>query len=51
LVAELGDRATAGTVDEAAAGADLEVVAIPIGAFDSVPVPPLAGKTAIVTSN
>ena len=51
LAAKLGVRARAGTVDEAAAGADLVVVAIPIGAFDSVPVAPLAGKTVIVTSN
>jgi predicted dinucleotide-binding enzyme len=51
LVAELGDRARAGTPGEAAAGADLVVVAIPIGAFDSVPVAPLASKTVIVTSN
>ncbi len=51
LVAELGVRARAGTVNEAAAGADLVVVAIPVGAFTSVPVAPLAGKTVIVTSN
>ena len=51
LVAELGVRARASTVHEAAASADLVVVAIPISAFDSVPVAPLAGKTVIVTSN
>jgi 8-hydroxy-5-deazaflavin:NADPH oxidoreductase len=51
LVAELGLRARAGTVHEAAAGADLVVVAIPISAFTSVPVAPLTGKTVIVTSN
>ena len=51
LVAELGARASAATVDEAATAAGLVVVAIPIGAFASVPVAPLAGKTVIVTSN
>jgi predicted dinucleotide-binding enzyme len=38
-------------VDEASSAAGLVVVAIPIGAFASVPVAPLAGKTVIVTSN
>jgi len=51
LVAELGSRAAAATVSEAAAEADLVVVAIPLGAFGSVPDAPLAGKTVIVTSN
>jgi 8-hydroxy-5-deazaflavin:NADPH oxidoreductase len=51
LVAELGGRASAASVDEAAAAAGLVVVAIPIGAFASVPVAPLAGKAVIVTSN
>jgi 8-hydroxy-5-deazaflavin:NADPH oxidoreductase len=51
LVAELGDRARAATVEEAAAAADLVVVAVPISAFSSLPVAPLAGKVVIVTSN
>jgi predicted dinucleotide-binding enzyme len=51
LVAELGGRASAATADEAAAAAGLVVVAIPIGAFASVPVAPLSGKAVIVTSN
>jgi 8-hydroxy-5-deazaflavin:NADPH oxidoreductase len=51
LIAELGDRASAATADEAAAAADLVVVAVPIRAFNSLPVAPLAGKVVIVTSN
>jgi predicted dinucleotide-binding enzyme len=51
LVGELAGRASAATVDGAASAASLVVVAIPIGAFASVPVAPLAGKTVIVTSN
>jgi predicted dinucleotide-binding enzyme len=51
LVAELGERASAATVDDATTAAGLVVVAIPLGAFSSVPVAPLAGKAVIVTSN
>jgi len=51
LVAELGDRATAATVDEAADAADLAVVAVPVSAFGALPVEPLAGKVVMVTSN
>jgi 8-hydroxy-5-deazaflavin:NADPH oxidoreductase len=51
LVGEFRGQASAATVDEAASAAGLVVVAIPIGAFASVPVPPLVGKTVIVTSN
>jgi 8-hydroxy-5-deazaflavin:NADPH oxidoreductase len=51
LVAELGDHASAATVDNAAAAADLVVVAVPISAFDSLPAAPLTGKVVIVTSN
>jgi 8-hydroxy-5-deazaflavin:NADPH oxidoreductase len=51
LVAELGGRASAANVDDAATAAGLMVVAIPIGAFSSVPVAPLVAKTVIVTSN
>jgi 8-hydroxy-5-deazaflavin:NADPH oxidoreductase len=51
LVAELGDHASAATVDQAAAAADLVVVAVPIAAFGSLPVDALVGKVVIVTSN
>jgi 8-hydroxy-5-deazaflavin:NADPH oxidoreductase len=51
LAAELGDRASAATVDKVAAVADVVVVAVPIRAFASLPVAPLAGKVVIVTSN
>jgi 8-hydroxy-5-deazaflavin:NADPH oxidoreductase len=51
LVAELGDRASAAAVEEAAAAADLVVVAVPIRAFSSLPVAPLAEKVVMVTSN
>jgi len=51
LVAELGDRARAATVAEAAQTGDVVVVAVPLSAFDTVPPAPLAGKTVIVTSN
>ena len=51
LVGEFRGQASAATVDEAASAAGLVVVAIPIGAFASVPVAPLVGKTVIVTSN
>jgi 8-hydroxy-5-deazaflavin:NADPH oxidoreductase len=51
LVSELGDRASAATVEETAAAADLVVVAVPIRAFSSLPIAPLAGKVVIVTSN
>jgi 8-hydroxy-5-deazaflavin:NADPH oxidoreductase len=51
LAAELGDRASAATVDKAAADADAVLVAVPIAAFDSLPVAPLAGKVVMVTSN
>ncbi|MBV9793346.1 MAG: NAD(P)-binding domain-containing protein [Actinobacteria bacterium] len=50
LVADLGPRGQAGTVDDAAA-ADVVVVAVPLGSFADVPVEPLAGKIVIVTSN
>lgn len=51
LIAEFGGRASAATVGEAATAAGLVVVAIPMGAFASVPAAPLVGKTVIVTSN
>ncbi len=40
-----------GTVDEAVAFGDIVVVAIPLSAYRSVPVEPLAGKIVIDTNN
>jgi hypothetical protein len=51
LVAELGPLATAATGEQAAAAGDLVVVSIPLKAYDSVPVEPLAGKVVLDTSN
>jgi predicted dinucleotide-binding enzyme len=51
LVSELGPRARAATPEEAATAGDWVVVTIPLGAFDQVPVAPLAGKTVIDTGN
>jgi 8-hydroxy-5-deazaflavin:NADPH oxidoreductase len=51
LVAELGSRASAATVEKVAAAAEVLVVAVPIGAFGSLPAAALAGKVVIVTSN
>jgi len=43
--------AEVGTVDEAVAFGDLVIVAIPMSAYRSVPVAPLAGKIVIDTNN
>ncbi|TDC53726.1 NADP oxidoreductase [Jiangella ureilytica] len=51
LVDELGDRARAGTTDEAAAGGDIVVVTIPLRAIHDVPAEPLDGKTVVDTTN
>ena len=51
LVAELGPRARAATPNEAAAAGDLVVVTVPLRAYRSVPVAPLAGKIVIDTNN
>ena len=51
LVTDLGDRARAGTVQEAAAQGDLVVVTIPVKAVPTVPVAELAGKLVIDTNN
>ncbi len=51
LVAELGERARAGTAAEAAAAADVAVVTVPFKAFGDIPVEPLAGKIVIDTNN
>jgi len=51
LVDELGPRAQAATPADAAAAGDLVVVTIPLKAYRSVPVEPLAGKAVIDTNN
>ena len=51
LVAELGARARAATVAEAAKAGDMVVVTIPLKNYRSVPVAPLAGKIVIDTNN
>jgi hypothetical protein len=51
LVGELGPRARAATPAEAAAAGDLVVVTVPLRAYRSVPVEPLAGKVVIDTNN
>lgn len=51
LVGELGPRARAATPHEAAAAGDLVVVTVPLRAYLSVPVAPLAGKIVIDTNN
>jgi hypothetical protein len=51
LIAELGPKARAGTVREAAEAGDLVVVTIPLKNYTSVPVEPLKGKIVIDTNN
>ncbi|BAL91026.1 putative F420-dependent NADP oxidoreductase [Actinoplanes missouriensis 431] len=51
LVAELGPRARAATVAEAAAAADIVVVTVPLKAYRDIPAAPLAGKILIDTNN
>ena len=51
LVAELGPRARAATVVEAAQAAGIVVVTIPLRNYRAVPVEPLAGKIVIDTNN
>jgi 8-hydroxy-5-deazaflavin:NADPH oxidoreductase len=51
LVSQLGSKARAATVEEAAEAGDVVVVSVPVGAFDDLPVKPLAGKVVISTSN
>lgn len=51
LVAELGPRARAATPVDAALAGDLVVVSVPLKAYRSVPVEPLAGKVVIDTNN
>jgi predicted dinucleotide-binding enzyme len=51
LVAELGPRARAATVADAAKAGDIVVVTIPLKNYRSVPVDPLKGKVVIDTNN
>jgi len=51
LIAELGPRATAATAQEAAAAADLALVAVPLFRYRDVPVEPLAGKVVMDANN
>ena len=51
LVAELGPKARAATAVDAAAAADVAVVAVPFRSYASIPVEPFAGKIVIDTNN
>ncbi|MDT4913899.1 MAG: 8-hydroxy-5-deazaflavin:NADPH oxidoreductase [Pseudonocardiales bacterium] len=51
LVGELGPRARAATVAEAASAGDIVVVAVPFKNYPQVPVEPLVGKVVIDTNN
>ena len=51
LVAELGSKARAATVVDAANAGDIVVVTIPLKHYRTVPVEPLAGKVVIDTMN
>jgi predicted dinucleotide-binding enzyme len=51
LVDQLGTRATAATIEEAARAGDWVVLAVPFGAFPRIPVEPLVGKTVLETTN
>ena len=51
LVAQLGDKAKAGTVADAADFGDVVIVTVPLKAYQEVPVAPLAGKIVLDTNN
>jgi predicted dinucleotide-binding enzyme len=51
LVKELGPRARAGTPLDAAKAGEMVVVTVPLKAYKTVPVEPLAGKIVIDTNN
>ncbi|GAA2479385.1 NAD(P)-binding domain-containing protein [Winogradskya humida] len=51
LAAQLGPRARAATVDEAAQAGDIVVATIPLKAFPEIPAGPLRGKIVIDTTN
>ena len=51
LVAELGPKARAATVQEAAEAAEVAIVTVPYKAVTEIPAEPLAGKIVIDTNN
>jgi predicted dinucleotide-binding enzyme len=51
LVADLGPRARAATVEKAAADADLVVVAVPLRAYRDLPAEPFTGKIVVDANN
>src|ERR1700704_3129943 len=51
FVEELGPHARAATPAEAAEAGDIVVVSLPLRAYQSVPVEPLAGKVVVDTNN
>jgi predicted dinucleotide-binding enzyme len=51
LVTELGDTASAGTVQDAATSGEIVVVTVPLSAIPSVPADLLVGKVVIDTNN
>ena len=51
LIAELGPKARAATVEEAATAGDVVLVAVPLKAYKEVPVEPLKGKIVLDANN
>jgi predicted dinucleotide-binding enzyme len=51
LVEELGPRATAGTVEQAARAGEATLLSIPLAAYSSVPAELLRGRTVLDTGN
>ncbi|RCV49605.1 NADPH-dependent F420 reductase [Marinitenerispora sediminis] len=51
LVEELGPRATAATVDQAARAGEMTLLSIPLGAYGSLPEGLLRGRTVLDTGN
>jgi len=51
LVAELGERASARTADEAARSGDVVIVAVPFPAYRDLPVTSLAGRIVVDANN
>lgn len=51
LVGELGPKARAATVTQAAEAGDFVVATVPLSAYKQIPVEPLAGKIVIDTNN
>lgn len=51
LVGELGERASAGSVEDAAGFGDLTILSIPLTAYAALPSEKLAGRTVLSTGN